>query len=240
MPRYGIAGSYGCDATDCSMPGLPVLHCFLVFAQTRPLSQWCHPTIPSCHPLFLLPSIFPSLRAFSNKLALHIKWTKYWSFSFSPSNDYSGLIIPFWIDWFDPLAVQGTPTPEFKSINSSALSSYGPTSHSYLTAGKTKTDLCHKVMSLLCNMLSIFVIAFFPRSNHLLISWLQLLSTVILEPKKIKSATVSTFSPSICHEVMGLVASIFVFWMLSFKPVFFSLLFHTQQEAFKLLFIFCH
>ena len=112
------------------------------------------------------------------------------------------------------------PAPHFKSISSSALSIYGPTPHSFLTTGKTKTDLCHKVMSLLCNMLSTFVTVFFPRSNHLLISWL-LLSTVILEPKKIKSATVSNFSPSICHVVMGVVALIFVFWMLSLKPVFF-------------------
>ena len=85
MPRYGIVGSCGCDPKDCSMPDFPVLHYFSVFAQTRPLRRWCRPTISSCHPLFLLPSIFPSLRAFSNELALHLKWTKYWSFSFSPS-----------------------------------------------------------------------------------------------------------------------------------------------------------
>jgi len=97
MPRYGIAGSYGCDPMDCSVPDFPALHYFLVFAQTRPLSRWCHPTISSCRPLFLLPSIFPGLRAFSSELALHIKWTKYWSFSFSLSSDYSGLI-PFGIN----------------------------------------------------------------------------------------------------------------------------------------------
>ena len=96
----------------------------------------------------------------------------------------------------------------FKSINSSALSSYGPTSHSYLTAGKTKTDLCHKVMALLCNMLSRFVTAFLPRSKCLFMT----AGTVILEPKKIKPATAPTFSPSICHEVLGPNTMILVFF----------------------------
>ena len=97
-----------------------------------------------------------------------------------------------------------------------------------------------KVISLLFNTLSRFVIAFLPRSKHLLISRLQSPSAVILEPKKIKSTTVSTFSPSICHELIALDAMILVFWMLSFKPAFFTLLFHPHQEALKFLFIFCH
>ena len=181
--------------------------------------------MPSNHlilcPLFLLlPSIFSSIRAFSSKLALRIMWLKCWSFSFniSPSNEYSGLI-SFRIDWFD-LAVQGT----FKSLlqhHSSKASILWHSaffmiqlSHPYMTTGKialTIRTFVSKVMSLLLNMLSTFVIAFLPRRQHLLISWLQGPSAVILEPKKIKSVTVSIVSPSICHEVMGLDAMIFNF-----------------------------
>ena len=115
------------------------------------------------HPVLLLPSIFLSIRVFSSESALHIRWPKYWSFTFSisPSNECSWLI-SFKIDWFS------------------------------------------KLMSLLFNMLSRFVIAFLPRSKCLLISWLQSLSAVILEPMKVKSVTVDTFPPAICHEVMGL------------------------------------
>ena len=108
-------------------------------------------------------------------------------------------------------------------------------SHSYTTTGKTIAltiqTFVGKVMFLLFNTVTRFVIAFLPRSNCLLILWLKSPSTVILELKKMKSDTVSTFSPSICHEVMGLDAKIFVFWMLSFKPVFPPLLFHLHQEA---------
>ena len=136
-----------------------------------------------CRPLLLLPSIFPSIRVFSNESALHIRWTKYWSFSLSisPSNEYSGLV-SFRIDWFDLLAVQGT----FKSLlqhhslkvsilwHSAILVQL---SHPYITAGKTMSltvwTFVGKVMSLLFNMLSRLVIAFLPRSKHLLISWLQ-------------------------------------------------------------------
>ena len=160
-----------------------------------------------CHPLFLLPSVFPSIRIFSNESALYIRWLKYWSFSFniSPSNEYSGLI-SFRMDWLDLLAVQGT----LKSLlqhHSSKLSSLWCSafftvqlSHPYMTTGKTialtRRTFVGKVMSLIFNMLSRLVIAFFPRSKRLLISWLQSSSAVILEPPKIKSATVS---PSICH-----------------------------------------
>ena len=164
-----------------------------------------------CCPLFLLPSIFPSIRVFSNESALCIRWPKYWNFSFSisPSSEYSGLI-SLRMDRLDLLAVQGTLKSllqEFKSINSSALSFlYSPT----LTA-LSRWTFVDKVMSLLFNMLSRLVITFLPRSKHLLISWLQSPSAVILEPRKIKSATVPTVSPSICHEVMRPDAMILVF-----------------------------
>ena len=121
---------------------------------------------------------------------------------------------------------ESCPTPQFQSIHSSALSFlYRPTlSHPYVITGKTialtTQTFVGKVMSLLFNMLSRLVITFLLRSKHLLISWLQSPSAVILEPKKIKPATVSTVSPSICHEAMGLDAMIFVFWVLSFKPTF--------------------
>ena len=149
-----------------------------------------------CRPLLLLPSTFPSIRVFSNESVLHIRWPKYWSFSFSisPSNEYSGLI-SFKIDWFDLLAVQET----LKSLpNHSSKASIlwcsafyiVHLSHLCMTVGKTialaRWTFVGKVMSLLFNMLSRCVIAFLPRSKHLLISWLQSPSAVILEPKKIK------------------------------------------------------
>ena len=184
-----------------------------------------------CRPLLLLPSIFPSIRVFSNESALHIKWTKYWSFSFSisPSNDYSGLI-SFRMDWLDLLAVQGTLKSLLQHHSSKAsilrCSAFFivQLSHPYMTTGKTialtRWTFVGKVMSLLFNMLSRLVITCLPRSKHILISWLQSPSAVILEPQKIKSATAPTVAPSICHEVMGPDAMIFVFWMLSFKPTF--------------------
>ena len=171
-----------------------------------------------CRPLLLLPSIFPSIRVFSNELALHIRWPKYWSFSVSPSNEYSELI-SFRIDWCDLLAVQNdsqesSPATQFKSINSLAISLfYVPTLTSIHDYWKNHSfdcmDFVGKVMSLLFNMLSRFVIAFLPKS--VLISWLQSISTVILEAKKMKSVTVSISPPSICHEVMGPDAMILVF-----------------------------
>ena len=115
----------------------------------------------------------------------------------------------------------------------------GQLSHPYVTTGRnialTRRTFVGKVMSLLFNMLSRFVIAFLPRSKRLLISWLQSPSAVILEPKKIKSVTVSTFSPSICHKVMGPDAMILVFWMLSFKPAF-----SLSSRGSLVLFTFCH
>ena len=204
-----------CNPMDCSMPGLPV--------HQNPRSLPKLMSIESVmtsnhlilgHPLLLPPSIFPSIRLFSNESALCIRWPKYWSFSFniSPSNEHSGLI-SFRMDWLDLLAVQGT----LKSLlqhHSSIASILLPSaffivqlSHPYMTTGKTITltrwTFVDIVMSLLFNMLSRLVITFLPRSKCLLISWLQSPSAVILEPPKIKSATVSTVSPSICHEVMG-------------------------------------
>ena len=138
----------------------------------------------------------------------------------SASNDYSGLI-SFRIDWFDLFAVQGTLKSllQYHSLKESIIQCSAffmvQLSHLYMTTGKTITltrqTFVSKMMSLLSNMLSRFVIAFLTRSKHLLISCLQSLSTVILEPKKIKSVTVSTFPPSICHEVMGPDAMIFIF-----------------------------
>ena len=171
-----------------------------------------------CHPLLLL-SVFPSIRVFSNKSALHIRWPKYWSFSISPSNEYSGLI-SFRIDWFD-LAVQGTLKSLLQHHSSKAsvlrCSAFFMVqlSHPYLTPGKTVAltirTFVNKVMSLLFSTLSRFVIAFLPRSKRLLISWLQSPPAVILEPKKIKSVTVFTVSPSVCLEVMGPDSMIFMF-----------------------------
>ena len=168
-----------------------------------------------CRPLLILPSIFPIIRVFSNKSALLIRWPKYWSFSFkiSPSNEHPGPI-SFRIDWLDLLAVQGTLKGLLQHHSSKASILWHSAffivqlSHPCMTTGKTialiRWTFVDKVTSLLFNILSSLVIAFLPRSKHLLISWLQSPSAVILEPPKIKSATVSTVSPSICHEVMGL------------------------------------
>ena len=158
-----------------------------------------------CCSLLLLPSIFASINAFSNESALRIRWPKYRSFSFSisPSNEYSGLI-SFGIDWF-VLAVQGTLKSLLKHRRSSKASIRDCSaffmvqlSHPSMTTGKTTAStiwiFVSKLMSLLFNTLSGFVIAFIPGSKHLLISWLQSLSAVILEPKNIKSATFSPFT----------------------------------------------
>ena len=173
-----------------------------------------------CHPFLLLPLIFPSIRVFSNESALCIRWPKYWSFSISPSNEYSGLI-SFRTDWSDLLAVQGTLKSLLQNHSSKASVLWHSAffivqlSHPYMTTGKTialtRRTFVGKVMSLLFNMLSRLVITFLPRSKCLLISWLQSPSAVILEPPKIKSVTVSTVSPSICHEVMEPDAMILVF-----------------------------
>ena len=153
-----------------------------------------------------------------------MRWPNYWSFSFSisPSNEYPGLI-SFRMDWLDLLAVHGTLKSLLQHHSSKASILWFSAffivqlSHPYMTTGKTialsRWTFVDKVMSLLFNMLSRLVITFLPRSKRLLISWLQSPSAVILEPRKIKSATVSSLSPSICHEVMGPDALILVFWM---------------------------
>ena len=158
-----------------------------------------------CRPLLLLPSIFPSIRVFSNESVLHIRWPKDWSFSFSisPSNKYSGLI-SFRMGWLDLLTVQGTlksllqhHSSEASILQCSAFYMVKP-SHPYMTTGKTialtTQTFVGKVMSLLFNTLSRLVITFLPRCKHILISCLQSPSAVILEPRKIKSATISTVS----------------------------------------------
>ena len=164
-----------------------------------------------CCSLLLLPSIFPSIRVFSNESALHIRQPKYWNFSFniSPSNEHLGLI-SFRMDWLDILAVQGTLKSLLKhhSLKASILRHSAffivQISHPYMTTGKTialtRQTFVGKVMFLLFNMLSRLVMAVLPRNKHLLISWSP--SAVILEPKKIKPVTVSIDSPSICHKLV--------------------------------------
>ena len=161
-----------------------------------------------CHPLLLLPPIPPSIRVFSNESTLHMRWPKYWGFSFSisPSNEHPGLI-SFRVDWLDLLAVQGTLKSLLQHHSSKASIIQHSAffivqlSHPYMTTGKTialmRQTFVGKVMSLVFNMLSLLIITFLSRSKHPLISWLQAPSPVILEPPKIKSDTVSTVSPSI-------------------------------------------
>ena len=169
------------------------------------------PGLPSshlipCRPLLLLPLIPPSIRIFSSESTLHMRWPKYWNFSFSisPSKEHPGLI-SFRMDWLDLLAVQGTLKSllQHRSSKASILQCSAfftvQLSHPYMTTGKTialtRRTLLGKVMSLLLNMLTRFVIAFLTRNKCLLISWLQSPSAVILEPPKIKSDTVSTVFP---------------------------------------------
>ena len=164
---------------DCSMPGFPVHHQLPEFTQTH--VHQVSDAIQLSHPLLLQPSIFPSIRVFSNELVFHIRWPKYWSFSFSisPSNEYSGLI-SFRMDWLDPLAVQGTLKSLLQHHSSKAsilqCSAFFVIhrSHPYMTTGKTialtRRAFVGEVMSLLYNMLSWLVIAFLPRSKRLWIS----------------------------------------------------------------------
>ena len=175
-----------------------------------------------CRPLLPLPPMPPSITVFSSESTLHMRWPKYCSFSFSisPSKEYPGLI-SFRMDWLDLFAVQGTlksllqhHTSEASILWCSAFFTV-QLSHPYMTTGKTialtRRTFVDKVMSLLFNMQSRLVITFLPWSKHLLISWLQSPSAVILEPPKIKSDTASTVSPSTTHEVMGPDAMIFIF-----------------------------
>ena len=184
-----------CNLMNCSTPGFPVHHQLPEFTQTH--VHWVSDAIQPSHPLSSpssLPSIFPSIRVFSNESALRIRWPKYWKLSFSirPSNEYSGLI-SFRIDWLDLLAVQGTLKSLLQHYSSKAsilrCSAFFivQLSHPYMTTGKTiawtRWTLVGKVMSLLFNMLSRLVITFLPNSKCLLISWLQSPFAVILEPK---------------------------------------------------------
>ena len=206
-----------------STPGLPSI----TISQSSLKLMSIESMMPSSHlilghPLLLLPPTPPSIRVFSNESTLRVRWPWYWSFSFSiiPSNEYPGLI-SFRIDWLGLLAVQGTLKSLLQHHSSKASilrrSAFFTVqlSHLYMTTGKpialTRWTFAGKVISLLFNMLSRLVITFLPRSKRLLISWLQSPSAVILEPPRIKSDTVSTVSPSICHEVMGPDAMILVF-----------------------------
>ena len=188
-----------CNPMDCSTPGLPVHHQLPEFTQLRSIkSVMLSNHLILCHPLLLLPSIFLSIRVFSNESVLQIRWPKYWSFSFSisPSNEYSGLL-SFRIDWFDLLVVQATLRSllQHHSSKESVLQHSAifmvKLSHPYMTIGKTVTltrwTFVSKVMCVLFNILSRFVIAF------LLISWLQSPSTMILEPKKRKWSLLPLF-----------------------------------------------
>ena len=191
------------------------------------------------HPLLLLPSVFPIIRVFSSESALHFSKSQSigvlavastGSFQWTPRTDLlqNGLT-------GSPCSPRDSqesyPAPQFKSINSLALSFlYGPVLISVHDSRKNHsfdyTDLCWQ-----SDTMSSFVKAFFPRSKYLLISWLQSPSEVILEPKKLKSVTASTFFPFICHEVMGPDTMIFIFWTLSFKPVFHSPLLPLSRDS---------
>ena len=194
-------------------------------------NSWVHWVVmPSnhfilCTSLLFLPLIFPSIRVFSSESALCIRWPKYQSFSINPSNEYSGLI-SFRIHWLDLLCCprdshESSPAPQFKSINSLALSLLSSPTLTYLHDYWKNDSFDYMDFFFFCratslfNMLSMFVIAFLPRGKHLLISWLQSPSTVVLEPNKICHCF--HFFPSICHEVMRLEVMILVFLMLSFK-----------------------
>ena len=184
--------------------------------------------MPFNHLILSSPSpptlIFPSIRVFSNESVFHNRWSKYWSFSFSisPSKEYSGLI-SFRMDWLDLLAVQGTLKSllQHHSSKASVLQHSAffivQLSYQYTTTGKTiavtRWTFVGKIMSLLFNMLSRLVTAFLSRSKHLLISWLQSPSGVVLETQKLKSVTVSIVSPSVCHVVMEPHTMILVFCM---------------------------
>ena len=205
-----------------------------------PLSQWCHPTISSSViPFSCCPQSFPA----SGSFPVSPFFT-----SGGQSIGVSASVLPMNIqDWF-LLGWTGWISLKSKGISRAFSSttvqkhqffgtqlSLWSNSHPYMTTGKkkalTRWIFVGKVMSLLFKTLSRFVIALLPRSKCFLILWLQSPSSVILEPKKMKSATVSFFPTSICHEVMGLGAMIFVFWILSFKPAFSTLLFHFHQEV---------
>ena len=217
---------------NCSTPGLPVYHQLLEPTQTH--VHWVSDAIQQSYPL-LSPS--PPGYHLSHHQG-NFRWVssshqvaKVLEFQLQLQSIQWILRIDFIrIDWLDLFAVQGTLKSLLQHLSSKASILWHSAffivhlSHPYMTTGKTITltrqTFVDKVMSLLFDTLSRFVIAFLPRSKHLLLSWLRSPSTVILEPKIIKSVTVSNDSPSICYEVMRLDATIFVFWMLSLKPTF--------------------
>ena len=207
-----------------------------------------HPIL--CHPLLLSPSIFPSIRVFSNESVLHSRWPKYWSFSFSisPSNEHSGLI-SFKIDWFDLLAVQGTLKSllQYHSSKASILQCSAffivQFSHPYMTTGKTialtRWIFVGKIPSLLFNMLSRLVIAFLPRSKCLNFMAAITICSDFGAPQNKVSLCFHCF-PIYLPWSDGIDAMILVFWILSFKTNFFTFLFHFHQEALHFSFAFCH
>ena len=168
-----------------------------------------------CRPLLLLPSVFPSIRIFSNQLALHIRWPKYWSFSFSPSNEHSGLI-SFRMDGLDLLAVQGTLKSLLQHHSSKAsilwhsaffMVQLSPVHDYWKNHSFGCVNLCRQIDVSDFNTLSRFITTFLPKSMCLLISWLHLQSAVVLEPEEIKSATDSTLSSSTWQEKCVYVSS---------------------------------
>ena len=219
-----------CDTMDCSTPSLPVHHQTpWVYSNSCPLSRWCHPTIsssvvPFSSHLQSLPASgsFQMSQFFKSGEQILQFQLQHQSFQWTPKADllWDGLV-------GSPCSPrdsqESSPTPQFKSINSSMHSFMVQLSHPYMTTGKAivlTTDLCWQSNVSAFNKPSRLVIAFLPRSKYLLISWVQSPSAVILEPPKIKSITVFTVSPFICHEVIGPDAMILLFWMLSFKPIF--------------------
>ena len=223
--QFSYSGMSSCWQPH-GLPGLPVHHQFLELTQNScPQSQWCHPQFILCPPL-LLPSIFPSIRVFSDKSVLCIRWPKYWNFSFSisPSNEYSELI-SFRMDWLDLLAVQGTlksllqqHSPKASVLRCSAYF-IDQLSHPHMTTGKTialtRQTFAGKVMPLLFNMLSRLGIAFLPRSKCLLISWLQSSSAVIFGAPKYISLNLSA-NALLSHQFISYILHI---WKKSYdKP----------------------
>ena len=228
------------DPLKWSTSAFPALHCLPEFAQTH--VRWVSDAIQQSHPLPPPSLLVLNLSQHEGLLesALCIRWPKYWSFSFSISlsNEYSGLISSR-IDLFE-LAIQGTCRSLLQhhsskvSILQCSAFFIVQLSHVHMATGKTialtKWAFAGKVMSLLFNTLSRLFVIFLPWSKCLLSLWLHSPSTVILEPKKIKSVTISALSPIICHKVMGLDVMIFVFWMLSFEPTFSHFLSSSSRD----------
>ena len=224
---------------DCSTSGLPVHHHIPEFAQIHvhrvgDVIQPSHPLMPSS------PSalIFPSVRVFSSGSFMCIRWPNYWSFSFSisPSSEcFQGWSPLRWTGLISSLSRSLLQQHSLKaSVLWSSSSFMIQLSQPYVTTGKTEAltiqTFVNRVMSLLFNTLSRFVTAFLQESNHFLNSWLQSASAEILEPEKRKSVTTSTFSPSVCHAVMGPDAVVLVFLIFSLQPTL-TLLLHPHQEA---------